>query len=85
MFPKATSVEPFSAARMFTISSGKDVPKATIVSPITSVGTRNFLANEEEPSIRKSAPFTKNTIPIKKSKYSITMLFYVFGVFMFWC
>ncbi len=52
IFPNAMSPLPLTAAMMFTISSGIEVPKATIVNPITNVGIPNFLASDEEPSTR---------------------------------
>nr|WP_281836070.1 hypothetical protein [Propionigenium maris] len=46
----------FMELNMFTINSGEDVPKATIVRPITILGILNLLAKDEEPSTRKFAP-----------------------------
>ncbi|KKU45883.1 MAG: hypothetical protein UX62_C0026G0013 [Microgenomates group bacterium GW2011_GWA2_46_7] len=42
---------------ILTTSSGIEVPKATIVSPIAISETPKRLAKEEEPLTRKSAPF----------------------------
>ena len=41
-FPMAMSVSPDNAAIQLTTSSGADVPKATIVSPITRVEMLNL-------------------------------------------
>jgi len=40
------------------------VPKATIVSPITKFDILYFLAIEEAPSTKKSAPLIKHIKPI---------------------
>ena len=57
---------PFNAEMTFTTSSGAEVPKATMVSPITILGILNLLAITEAPSTREFAPKTKKTTPISK-------------------
>ena len=70
-FPKTISPTPFHEAIMFTTTSGIDVPKATIVMPITSEDTRILTANEEAPLTRKSAPTTRSTNPTRRSRNGI--------------
>ena len=48
---------------MLTAASGREVPMATIVKPMIMDGTFIFLATEELPSTKKSAPFTSSTKP----------------------
>ena len=50
-----------------TAVSGRDVPIATIVSPIIIDGTFNFFAMLELPSTKKSAPLIRNTNPMSKN------------------
>ena len=52
---------------MDTASSGADVPKATIVSPIIIFGILKFCAIEDAPSTNKSAPFISSINPNTKS------------------
>lgn len=52
---------------MFTTSSGAEVPKATIVSPITISEMLNLFAVDEAPETNISAPLIKNTNPKIKS------------------
>ena len=66
--PIAISVLPFILAIKLTINSGVEVPKATIVSPITILDILYFLASEADPSTKKSAPFINKTKPKIKSK-----------------
>lgn len=61
-------VAPLRLELTFTTNSGAEVPKATIVSPITISEIQNFLASEEEPSTSKSAPLIRNTNPRIKSR-----------------
>lgn len=63
MLATASSVDPWALAKMLTTSSGREVPKATTTRPITIYGILSFLAIEEEPSIKKSAPFIKIASP----------------------
>jgi hypothetical protein len=49
-------------------SSGADVPKATIVRPITDAGIFKFLAKDEAPSTKKSAHFIRIKNPATDSK-----------------
>ncbi len=65
-FPRAISLLSFNAAVTLTASSGREVPRATIVSPITMDGIPSFLAISEAPSTKKSAPLTSRAKPIIK-------------------
>ena len=71
MFPMAISVFPLALAKIFTINSGAEVPKATIVRPITMAEILNFLAIEEAPSIKKSAPLMRMKKPMMNKIYVI--------------
>ena len=59
MFPREIPELPTKFAYVLTTSSGKDVPKATTVSPITRGETPLCSARSDAPSTRKSAPFTR--------------------------
>lgn len=65
-FPMAMPFIPFNAEVRLTASSGRLVPNATIVSPITMEGIWKILAIPELPSTKKSAPFTRSKKPINK-------------------
>ena len=69
MFPKTISENPLNEAIELTTNSGADVPKATIVNPITKSEMLFFLANEEAPSTSQFAPKIKLVKPsiIKKA------------------
>ncbi len=56
IFPRTIAVSFSAAAIIFTTSSGDEVPKATIVSPITILGILNFFARFEAPSTSLFAP-----------------------------
>ncbi len=64
----AISELPFKLAVMFTDNSGRDVPKATTVNPITRSEIWSFLAKDEPPSTRKSAPLITRMKPTINSK-----------------
>ena len=57
-------------AKTFTINSGADVPKATMVSPIANWEMLNLLAMADALSTNKSAPFKTR---IKPRMISITI------------
>ena len=61
--PMAISAFPSSAPVRLTTSSGHDVPKPNIVSPITNSLTPAFLAFEDAPSTNQSAPRTISPRP----------------------
>lgn len=63
IFPMAIPESPFRLELMFTTSSGAEVPKATIVSPITISEMLNLLAVEDAQLTSISAPLIKNTNP----------------------
>ena len=55
-FPSARPLSPFLVATMEVTSSGREVPIATMVSPITMGGMRKRLATEAAPSVNPLAP-----------------------------
>jgi hypothetical protein len=67
IFPMAISALPLQLAKILIINSGTEVPKATMVSPITSEDTPNLRAKEEAPSTKKSAPFIRKIKPKTKN------------------
>ena len=67
-FPTAMSMLPLIALVMLTESSGKLVPRATIVSPIKIDGTFKRVATALAPETKKSAPLIRSAIPIIKNK-----------------
>ena len=79
--PIATSVFPLIAPEIPTASSGRLVPIATIVSPITIDGTLSFFAIALAPDTKKSAPKTRKIKPkTKKSmfkKISIIVFYHI--------
>lgn len=79
--PIARSGEPLKAAERLTVSSGADVPKLTIVRPITSGGILSRVARELAPRTRPSAPATSIARPRINSKNDkiITIKYIVIG------
>ena len=63
-FPIAIPALHSMLAMIFTISSGAEVPKATIVSQITRSEMLNFFATDDAHSTSISAHFIKKTNPI---------------------
>ena len=63
MFPIAISALPFLAAVTEVTSSGKDVPKATMVSPINLWLTPSEMAMVVAASTAKLLPIIKHTSP----------------------
>jgi hypothetical protein len=61
--PIVISELPSMEAKIFTKSSGADVPNDTIVSPITICETPNLAARDDAPLTRKSAPLTSKMKP----------------------
>ena len=66
MLPMIKSVVPESAAATDDANSGKDVPAATTVRPITKSETFSIFAMRAIFSIRKSLDFTKKNNEITK-------------------
>ena len=66
--PIAISELPLKLARILITSSGAEVPKETIVRPMTKSEILNFLAIDEAPSTSRSAPLIRITNPTTKSK-----------------
>ena len=59
---------------MFTTVSGNDVPKATMVNPITKLDMLNFLAKDTDPSINQLAPLTNRKMPAIKIRKDINII-----------
>lgn len=66
ILPNASCELPEKLAMRLTSNSGKDVPKETMVRPITMSVILYRLPMEEAPSTNKSAPFTRTTKPMTK-------------------
>jgi hypothetical protein len=66
ILPIAIAAFPLMLANIFTTNSGIEVPKATIVSPITIEEILALLATETEPSTSRSAHFINKTKPMTK-------------------
>lgn len=66
MLPMAISALPFSAEEILTLSSGVEVPKPTIVRPMTSEETFSFLAIDAAPSVSPLAPKIISIKPIMR-------------------
>ena len=64
IFPRASWLLLFNAEIILIVNSGNEVPKATIVKPITKVETLNFFATLLAESTKKSAPLIKRIIPV---------------------
>jgi hypothetical protein len=59
---------PWKLEWMLMTSSGAEVQKATIVSPIRRLESQNFFANDEAQSTSKSPPLMRKRKPIMKRK-----------------
>ena len=68
MFPTDISMLFETALVMLTESSGKLVPRATIVRPMKSDGTLRRVAMALAPETKKSAPLIRRAIPKIKNK-----------------
>lgn len=66
ILPIAISSLPENVATNVTTNSGKEVPNATIVRPITSLDIPNFLASLVDPETIKSPPKYRRVIPESK-------------------
>ena len=87
-FPSARPLSPFLVATMEVTSSGREVPIATMVSPIMIDGTCILFATLELPSTKKSAPLISSTKPITrntstKANGALLMNFSIFSSFSF--
>ncbi len=67
----ANSVAPWALEKILIKSSGMEVPNATIVIPMTKDDMPYFLAIEDEPSTKRSAPLINITKPVINKKYVI--------------
>lgn len=66
----ARSVFPLTLAKTLIMSSGKEVPMATIVRPVMPAGMPNFVPIDDAPSINMLAPPMRITKPRINNKYS---------------
>lgn len=73
----ARSVLPLALANTLIISSGKEVPMATMVKPVMAAGIPSFLPMVEAPSISRLAPPIRIIKPSMKKIYS--NYYYVLG------
>ena len=71
ILPKAMSFAPLKDAKTLTTNSGAEVPKATIVSPMTNSEILNRFAREEEPVTNQSAPLISKTKPTTNKRILI--------------
>ena len=78
--PIANCALPFIDDTRLTISSGADVPNATIVRPMTRSEMPKRLATDDEPSVNPFAPSKIKAIPPKRKTISknnaISLCFY---------
>ena len=88
--PMAMSALPLRAEDMLTVSSGAEVPKATMVSPMTMDGMWKRLATDAAPSVKplapkrmRSSPPTRNNISIGMSILSTKIMQTGYRTFMF--
>ena len=73
--PIAISALPFKAEDTLTVSSGADVPKATIVSPITMLGIRKRWATDAAPSVSPLAPNRMRRSPPTSNRMFMESIF----------
>ena len=72
--PMEMSELPAMAPVRLTTSSGQEVPKPTMVSPMTNSLIFSFLAIDEAPSTRKSAPKTMRSRPAASTNRSVNII-----------
>ncbi len=70
---------PVAADVTLITNSGADVPKATIVSPITISGTPQRRASADAPSVSIFAPPTINTSPANSINMLVTIYSFIFS------
>ena len=68
ILPNNKSSSPFLEDTIVVTSSGKEVPKATIVNPMSFLGTLKFKAVEEAQSTKISAPLIRKIKPSINNK-----------------
>ena len=73
-----TSVLPEIREANETASSGALVPKATMVRPMSCLGTLKLEAVDEAPSTSQSAPLTSRAKPITKNRICRNISMFVF-------
>lgn len=81
--PTARSGVPLRAETTLTQSSGMEVPRATMVSPMTIWGTRSRSATATAPSVSRSAPQRTSTTPTTIHKAFSNILFFLFYFYFF--
>ena len=74
--PMAISELPLTLETRLTSSSGVEVPKDTMVNPITRSDNPNFFPKEIEPRTKKSAPLIRITKPSKNRMNCNTRVVY---------
>ena len=72
--PIANPALPFNAETTLTVSYGADVPKATMVKPMTKGEILKRLATEAAPSVKALAPIRISANPKISHKKSIVYL-----------
>lgn len=82
-FHSASSVCHLKPESTFTNNSGAEVPKATIVRPITKGEIPNFFARWEAHTTKISAPLIRMKKPIIRYMYCIIAL-YNLGIMYIW-
>ena len=68
MLPRLMSEAPRMLASRLTMNSGRDVPKATIVKPMTISGIWKRRATETAPSVSLSAPTSTKVAPMTTNR-----------------
>ena len=81
--PTARSGVPLRAETTLTQSSGMEVPRATMVSPMTIWGTRSRSATATAPSVSRSAPQRTSTTPTTIHKAFSNILFFLLYFYFF--
>ena len=76
--PTAKSEVPFNADTMLMHSSGMEVPRATMVRPMTISGMFSRWAMATAPSVKRSAPHSTKTMPTMIKRMSITIVCRIF-------
>ena len=76
--PMEMSALPFRADDTLTASSGAEVPKATMVRPMTMLGMLKRLATDAAPSVRPLAPSRMRMSPPMRKRMSIMYVSFEF-------
>ena len=78
MLPTLMSELPCKVLRRLTINSGRLVPAATMVRPITSSLTFHLRANPDAPSVNLSAPQSTRMMPTSKRMTFRIIFLYIY-------